>query len=298
MGEGDGGAAAVSDRTEIAWTDATWNPVRGCAPVSEGCRNCYAARMAHRFSGPGKPYEGLTRLTDHGPKWTGKVRLVPEVLGQPLRWRKPRRIFVNSMADLFHEEVPDEFIDRVSAVAAFCKQHTFLVLTKRSGRMRSHLAALGKSFTRLNAARPEGYALEWRGIPLVTWPLPNLWVGVTAENQARLDERLPDLLATPAACRFVSLEPLLGPVDLEDYLTPIDPCPGWPLGRPALDLAIVGGESGPGARPCRVEWVRSIVEQCRAARVPVFVKQIQIDGRTSKNLDEWPPDLRVREFPR
>jgi len=230
------------------------------------------------------PYEGLTRMTPHGPEWTGQVRLVPEVLDQPLRWKKPRRIFVNSMSDLFHENVTDEWLDRIFAVMALAKQHTFLVLTKRPERMRRWFTTTASGAKREvlvweTAGRPE----RWPG-----WPLPNVWIGVSVENQQAADERIPILLATPAALRFVSCEPCLGPIDLSRYLGAGEPgeigngrlhnspseCPTWyDWCNCVIDWVIVGGESGPGARPMHPDWVRSLRDQCREAGVPFFFKQ-------------------------
>lgn len=280
----------MSDRSKIEWTDATWTVTRGCSRVSRGCGGadgggCYAERMAHRFAGPGMPFEGLTRLTESGPRWTGALRLVPEALDLPLRWRKPRRVFVNSMSDLFHEDVPADFILAAFAVMILAPQHTFQVLTKRAARMAHLLGAEG------TAARLENTAkriARQRSQPIppgkcLRWPLPNVWLGVSVEDQAAADERIPHLLATPAAVRFLSCEPLLGPVDLTPYFRKLATSgPGWKLtGGLALEIAdrvpdwvIVGGESGPGARPCDVAWVRSIVEQCRAAGTACFVKQL------------------------
>ena len=289
--------------TKIEWTDTTWNPVRGCSIVSAGCTNCYAMKQAHRFSGPGGPYEGLTTVTRGGPVWTGDVRIVPELLDAPLRWRKPRRVFVNSMSDLFHDAIPDTFIDRVFAVMAMSDQHRFQILTKRPERMQRYLTSRGDR------------------------PLANVWLGVSIENQATADERIPLLLQTLAAVRFVSCEPLLGPIEL--------PAHDQSMGQSysPLDWVIVGGESGPGARPCDVRWIRSVVGHCKATRVPVFVKQLgakyqdahngiagshyrydrptqmQIHNREIGALmylrsrkggdpSEWPADLRVREFPK
>jgi protein gp37 len=285
--------------TRIQWTDETWNPVRGCSIVSEGCRHCYAMRQAHRFSGAGGPYEGLTRQTPSGPKWTGKIRLVPEVLDQPLRWRKPRRVFVNSMSDLFHEEVPDEFIDKVFAVMARAHEHTFQILTKRPERMRGYFE------------RPLQWAISQ------PYPLPNVWLGISCEDQATADERIPLLLQTPAAVRFLSCEPLLGPIDLYGYLSGNGRCFNQVGLTDAVDWVIVGGESGPGARPIDLAWVRVIVEFCRGTRTAVFVKQLGADPgftgaggpgthspirlllKDPKGGDpaEWPEELRVRQFP-
>ncbi len=293
--------------TKIGWTDKTWNPVRGCSVVSAGCENCYAMGQAHRFSGPGKAYEGLTRLTGHGPKWTGQVRLVPELLDQPLRWRKPKRIFVNSMSDLFHEDVPDEFIAAVFGVMALAHRHTFQVLTKRTERMCAFLSGeqkrgwITECLAAAYLAAPNAcdiYTLDARRAQAAAsrgWPLPNVWLGVSVENQKAADERIPELLETPAALRFVSCEPLLGPIDLNDdegnwlHVHPYpNPAADGYIGKhvdrrlrcsvcedqKVIDWVIAGGESGPGARPCNVEWIRSIVAQCREATVPTFVKQM------------------------
>lgn len=275
-------------------------------------------RQAHRFSGTRDlgggtqidgPYRGLTKMTKGGPVWTGKVRLVPELLDAPLRWRKPRRIFVNSMSDLFHEDVPDEFIAAVFGVMAAAPHHTFQVLTKRAERMRAWFewaarhphndgtgtiggpdAAMWKALTEhtgtlygLDADGDEGEALG-RALDR-PWPLPHVWLGVSVEDQKRADERIPLLLQTPAAVRWISAEPLLGPIDLR-YLQPGDPPTEINAvegthgvirphrGRgPRLDWVVVGGESGPGARPMHPDWARSLRDQCAAAGVPYFFKQ-------------------------
>ncbi len=333
----------MSRATAIEWTDETWNPVRGCALVSAGCANCYAMKQAHRFSGEGMPYEGLTELGPQGPRWTGKIKLVPEVLDAPLRWRKPKRIFVNSMSDLFHEEVPEWFIESVFVIMTRTPRHTYQILTKRPERMRD--------FMQRNSTGGRIFHLaDDRGVESGVWPRPNIWLGVSVEDQQTADERIPILLQTPAAIRFVSAEPLLGPVDLEqvrntallaegqDFLNVLKryawTCTGAEYYdscgiEPGLDWVIVGGESGPGARLCDVAWIRSIVEQCRAAAVPVFVKQlggrptysdpdhsiesdgwpdhvrwdtrrvcIQLSDNKGGDPAEWPKDLRVREMPR
>lgn len=288
----------MSDRTGIEWTDATWNPLRGCTRVSEGCRNCYAEHVAARFSCPGQPYEGLAQRTDKGPRWTGKVALVEDVLDQPLRWRRSRRIFVNSMSDLFHESVPDEWIDRIFAVMALAPQHQFQVLTKRPARMRAYLeqdrAINGAPWDRwTELAFSLGFNV--RGLRgsggLVERPLPNVWLGTSIEDQPTADARIPHLLATPAAVRFVSAEPLLGPVDgMYPYLSPAwtEDDPAWPkLGD--IDWLIVGGESGPGARPMHPDWARSLRDQCAAAGVPFFFKQWGewAPAGTSTNSAPW-----------
>lgn len=340
--------------TSIEWTEKTWNPVRGCSVVSPGCVNCYAMKQAHRFSSEGQPYHGLTKLTKAGPQWTGVVRTVEDVLLAPLSWRKSGRVFVNSMSDLFHEDVPDDFIDRVFAVMALAYQHTFQVLTKRPERMRAYVdLACGRiADTIIQFRRERGDTSVVVPLPHLEpgvewWPLPNVWLGVSAENQETADARIPLLLQTPAAVRWVSAEPLLGPVDLTDVVVRREgehhinalsmdddnPADDAEYGGACLDWVIVGGESGPKARPCDVAWIRSIVLQCKAAEVPVFVKQLgavpvmseaewraasttaMLNHRndklapagsgfvpllvSSKGGDpaEWPEDLRVREWP-
>jgi len=232
----------MSDATTIEWTDATWNPVRGCSRVSQGCVHCYAEGVARRFSGPGQPYEGL--INKHG-SWNGNIKFVDHVLEQPLRWRRPRRIFVNSMSDLFHENCTDEQIDRIFRVmdSTDGSRHTFQVLTKRPERMRDYMLR---------------YADKMMGPP------PNVWLGVSVENQAAYDERVPLLLETPAYVRFLSVEPLLGPVSIKVTDN---------LERPQLHWVIVGGESGPGARPMHPTWVRGLRHQCRTAGIAFFFKQ-------------------------
>jgi len=208
----------MSAITKIEWADRSWNCVRGCSIVSPGCRSCYAMKQAHRFSGPGRAYEGLTKLTERsGPQWTGKVVTVEDALLEPLSWRKPQRVFVNSMSDLFHEDVPDEFIDKVFAVMALAERHTFQILTKRPERMREWFDENGRDAVQHTVHYPQFD--RWRqSITLGQWPLPNVWLGVSAEDQQRADERIPLLLQTPASVRFVSCEPLLGPVDLSRWM--------------------------------------------------------------------------------
>src|SRR6266851_5143465 len=238
----------MSDRSHIEWTDATWNPLRGCTKVSPGCKHCYAETFAERFRGvPGHPYEQGFDL-----------RLVPEKLEDPLRWRKPRRVFVNSMSDLFHEDVPDEFIWQVFAVMANARQHTFQVLTKRADRL-AVLLATGRNAPYFYG-NVRGTAFRMKLSDSFTWPLPNCWIGVSCEDRKHGLPRLDLLRQTPAAVRFVSFEPLL-----EDLGTVALTGIGW---------AIIGGESGAGARRCDLAWIRGIVDQCRAAGVACFVKQL------------------------
>ena len=278
----------MADRTSISWTDASWNPLSGCSRVSEGCRNCYAEGMAARFNKPGQWGEGLATMvrTPDGkaaPRWTGEVRFNEGALDQPLRWRKRRRIFVNSTSDLFHEAVPDEWIDKVFAVMALSPQHTFQILTKRPERMREYMQpfdqrradSLGKMVVGLGYIGP---------LEALRWPLPNVWLGVSVEDQVTADVRIPYLLATPAAVRFISAEPLLGPLDLNnihrsqgEYIDAL-----WCeetteddhlFSGATIDWVIVGGESGPRARPMHPDWVRKIRDQCTDAAVPFHFKQ-------------------------
>ncbi len=293
--------------SKIEWTDRTWNPVTGCARVSPGCDHCYAIGQAHRFHRGTSPLP-LTERRDDRVDWTGRVELHDRRLDAPLRWRKPARVFVNSMSDLFHDDVPDEFIARVFAVMAATPQHTYQILTKRHGRMRSFL----QDRCRCPSGHGNGVHLkskiEWASTPhnpdyvsglepgiyhRMTWPLPNVWLGVSVEDQKRADLRIPALLDTPAAVRFLSCEPLLGPVDLlgqpdhgcdevgpaithdgfeirTDYGTGIEHDCDHQVG---IDWVIVGGESGSGARPMHPGWARQLRDQCTAAGVPFFFKQ-------------------------
>lgn len=303
--------------SRIEWTEATWNPVIGCSRVSEGCRHCYAETMAGRLALMGQAtYEGLTTGTGQKTRWTGVVRCLPERLSIPLGWRKPRRIFVNSMSDLFHPAVPFEFIAAVFGVMAACRQHTFQVLTKRPERAAAFFADLEASIERMvsidggaylrrpsraDAPLPihwvmDALAEEVPGLPYQeqvsrVWPLPNVWIGVSVENQTTADERIPLLLQCPAAVRWVSAEPLLGPVDLGAHMpTRLRPGHRWlpcvcaeidPADQPCLTCeartgirwVVAGGESGPGARPMHPDWVRSLRDQCQAAGVPFLFKQ-------------------------
>ena len=245
-------------KTRIEWADEVWNPVTGCTKVSEGCRHCYAERIMARFGG--------------GRKFTD-VQIHPDRLDDPLHWKKPRRVFVNSMSDLFHDKVSLWFIARVFAYMAACPEHTFMVLTKRPFTM--HWLVDNKDWA--DEVQKIFLGIVDNG-PTLKWPLPNVWLGVSVENQKAADERIPLLLATPAAVRFVSCEPLIGPVILREEWMPhydatqhyaIDP----PNYRDKISWAICGGESGPGARPMHPQWVRSLRDQCRDASVPFFFKQ-------------------------
>ena len=273
----------MSTDTSIEWATKTWGPVLGCRKVSAGCDNCYAIRTAHRLAhNPNRNladlYEGLTARPDDGLDWTGVVRTIPERLRDPLRWRKPERVFVNSQSDLFHHDVPDEFIAQVFAVMALTPQHTYQILTKRHARMRALLTSHGffdRVLVAANDLRVARGLPEPDGLFVLRMPLPNVWLGVSVENQPWADIRIPALVDTPAAVRWVSAEPLLGSLDLSEYVTCGADWPGHTCNPSCslLDWVVVGGESGPGARPMHPAWPRELRDQCVAAGVPFFFKQ-------------------------
>lgn len=355
--------------TAIEWTDKVWNPTVGCTRVSDGCRHCYAFELHDRRHAA---YRAGAKLPAQYAKPFKDVQLMPDRLDQPLHWRQPCRVFVNSMSDLFHEDVPDEFIDRVFAVMALAGEHTFQVLTKRPQRLRHYLdgwvhgqcprcSDYGMRCTHQKAYGADrvaracgamGFSLGMAAevnAAMLQLPLPHCWLGVSVEDQQRADERIPLLLQVPATVRFLSCEPLLGPIDtcLSNDLISCPHCHGF--GGPlhdgsspeerlfntctkqcvacggtgnALHWVIIGGESGPNARPCNLEWIRSLVQQCRKAGLACFVKQLgsrpvpqtmqdieliaashcgrRFIGFDPKggNPDQWPEDLRIREFPR
>ena len=242
----------MASTSKIEWTDATWNPITGCSMVSAGCTNCYAMRLAGSRLKNHPSRRGLTRPTAKGPTWTGDVRFNDQWLDQPLRWTRPRMVFVCAHSDLFHEDVPEEWIDRIFSVMALAPEHTFQLLTKRPGRMRRYLKRLHGE------------------------PFHNVWLGVSAEDQVTADERIPTLLGTPAAVRWLSAEPLLGPIDLTPWME--------------LDWVVCGGESGPGFRPMDAGWAAALKRQCQSAEVPFFMKQMS--GKA-----DIPAGLLVREYP-
>jgi protein gp37 len=257
----------MADHAAIEWTDATWNPIVGCKVLSAGCAHCYAMTLAGGRMKNHPTRAGLTTMTSAGPVWNGEVRLGSQgELTRPLRWRRPRKIFVCAHGDLFYDQVPLRWIDNVVATMALRPQHTFQVLTKRPERMRAYFGELyatrGERLIAAQHARAHarGY-LE----PLITalsggQPLPNVWLGVSAEDQEALDERVRELQATPAAIRFLSLEPLIAPTCVSEALDRID----W---------VILGGESGPKARPMHPNWARHIRAECSDAGVAFFFKQ-------------------------
>jgi protein gp37 len=296
--------------TTIEWTNETWNPVTGCTKVSPGCAHCYAEAIDRRFHKNGSFVPWTTKAQRDSDMRV--VELHRDRLEVPLRWKRPRMVFVNSMSDLFHEDVPDGFIAQVFAYMHEASWHTFQVLTKRP----ANACRVLKKIEQLN--------------PKV-WPLPNVWLGVSVENQRYAEERIPLLLQAPAVVRFVSCEPLLGEVDLREFLKGghelvravrhirrtghdcgsgyCDVCeatwgdritPEW-----GLDWTIVGGESGPKARPMRLEWARKLRDDCESAGVACFIKQMGSvlakewgsQDRKGGDMNEWPEEYRVREFP-
>ncbi len=310
----------MAARTSIEWSDATWNVITGCSRVSRGCGavdggGCYAERWAATRL---RNHPSRVGLTDEHGRWTGEVRFNSQWLDQPLRWQRPRRIFVCAHGDLFHESVPDAWIDQVFAAMALSPRHVFQVLTKRAARMRSYLHQRGRSSgpivdaicTKFGPPGARGMAAP----PVL--PLPNVWLGTSVEDQWTANERIPALLEAPAAVRWISAEPLLGPLDLQD----LRPHPGeaqvrydalrgihsYGLDcsgcRPRLDWVVAGGESGPRARPMDPDWARSLRDQCQVAGVPFFFKQWGgaaakaggrvLDGSTWDQLPAGPGALR------
>lgn len=271
--------------TKIEWTHGegyvgrTWNPTLGCDKVSAGCTNCYAIRQAFRMACMGRPeYSGLTyQRADGSMNWTGQVNLMHSRLNAPFGWKEPSMVFVDSMSDLFHEDVPDAFIAEVFGTMAYSPEHIYQVLTKRPERMRRFVS-------------------EWVDFRSV---LKNVWFGVSTEDQEQADARIPYLLDTPAAVRFLSVEPQLGDVELYDFVGTRRP------DNVGIHWVITGGESGPGARPYDPQWAVSLIRQCRLLGVPVFVKQmgakpvgLKLHSRKGNDWSEWPEELRVREFPK
>lgn len=321
----------MADKSNIEWTDASWTPIRAryknplgqtklgwhCEHVSPGCENCYSGEMNERRFGTGLPFKP-------GHRKDVDIFLDEKMLLAPLKWKRPRKIFVCSMTDLFGEFVPDEWIDKLFAVMALCPQHTFQVLTKRSKRMREYMTASGLQSRLADAANEFWLAHKKASMVLLKFsidvpgkvtvgtvtaftqfPFPHVWLGVSCEDQTRADERIPDLLATPAAVRFVSAEPLLGPIDfnklnwiggrkidaLSSYTSTPLAAPGYwqhePNDMPKLDWIIIGGESGLNARPMHPDWAGSIRDQCAAAGTAFFFKQ----------WGEWTPGENAKYAP-
>ena len=335
----------MSEGTKIQWTEETWNPTAGCSKISPGCKNCYAIKDAVRLSGNqnskiSEKYAGTVSWYNETGKanWTGRINLASlETLLKPYYWTRSRRIFVNSMSDLFHENIPFEWIDKVFSIMALSPQHTFQVLTKRAERMYEYF----ESF--------KFYPVYERGVTNGNWlrnilnedavtavakanfakGLPNVWLGVSVENQKTADERIPFLLKTPAKIRFLSCEPLLDKVQLFPAYLPCETIGGVELEN-FIDWVIVGGESGINPRPFHLEHGLQIIQQCKSANVPVFFKQagsfcvtenvnlfdfpeepkfadwgdsaasarIKFNDRKGGELTELPEEFRVRQFPK
>lgn len=276
--------------TKIEWTNETWNPIIGCSKISEGCINCYAEKMAHRLSMMAytKYYK---KVVSFGTGWNNNTYFVDQQLQKPFSWKKPRKIFVCSMGDLFHESVPFEWIDQVFDVISCCQQHTFQILTKRPERAFEYYKHLGQRLKNegLDSIPSQSNdILDWVGI------LPNLWIGVTCENQERANERIPILLEIPAKVHYLSCEPLLSDIRfpwfggwMPSYNNPDNL--GWD--EPAepmilgLDWVICGPETGQKARPIQKEWIENIYQQCKCANVPFFDKK-DILGLNLKQFPE------------
>jgi protein gp37 len=301
--------------TNIQWCDETWNVIVGCSRISSGCQQCYAATAAKSPRLQQFPqYQTVSN-------WDGTVQFVESQLIKPLHWKKTKNIFVCSMADLFHENVPFEWIDQVMAVIALCPQHTFQVLTKRTLRALEYFSQqslwvkwyeaaqnflwgeIGENFGGL--INLQQYFIDQ------PFPLPNLWLGTSTENQQMADKRIPILLQIPAAIRFLSCEPLLEEIDFRQagaIQKLISDSYEWELVNEDIQWIVVGGESGPNSRPCHIEWLESIVQQCHAAKTPVFVKQLGANAifggqrfktrdKKGGDIEEFPQELQVREFP-
>mgnify|MGYP001572364649 CR=1 FL=1 len=284
--------------TKIPWTDKVWNPVTGCTKIAAGCKNCYAEAMAKRF------WKGR-KFTD--------VRCHSDRLDIPLHWKKSRKIFICSMGDLFHEKVPFRFIDKVMAVIyqSFWLGHKFQILTKKPERMLEYFHDENLDGRILRIMRKKDWATKKALLTCEVRRMPHLWLGVSVSTQADADKNIPILLQIPAAVRFVSIEPMLQWIRIspeyfgylrtgkfrtrkaiKEYQVKYDKT------APKLNWIIIGCESGPGARLCELDDIRNVRDQCKEAGVPVFIKQIPINGKCSKNPAEWPEDMRVQEFPK
>ena len=289
--------------TKIPWTNETINPWVGCTKCADGCRECYAETMAWRLKCMGKP--AYQRVLNSKNKWNGNIVRQAGQLEKVLSWRKPRMIFWGSMTDIFHPKVPFEWIDPMMAVIALTPQHTHQILTKRPERMAEYFE--GVAALEVESERDMVIWDAWRAVYGEKlndriWPLPNLWLGTSISTQADTDKNIPILMQIPAAVRFISLEPMLERIDfygedgsfLHDFWQSelFDTNNGVAT---HLHQIIIGCESGPKRRPCRLEWVKDVIRQCDEAGVSVFVKQLDINGKVSHNPKEW---ARRQEFPK
>lgn len=311
----------MAESTTIQWSQATWNVVTGCSVVSPGCTpNCYAMRLAGTRLKNHPSRIGLTIPTKTGPVWTGEVRFNETWLDQPLRWKRSRMIFVCAHSDLFHENVPDEWLDRIFAVIALAPQHTFQILTKRPERMRAYLSNEATYQRILRAAEPVRAMRPHLGSIPISDPRhgafwPHVWHGTSVESQDWADKRIPELLATPSAVHWVSYEPALEGVDFHDLVCrETGSSTACPICLGGLEWIVVGGESAQNkpARAFDLAWARKVIAQCRRAGIAPFVKQlggnvidtssephrlISYRDKHGGDITEWPEDLRVREFP-
>lgn len=270
--------------SKIEWTEQTWNPIVGCSLASPGCTNCYAMKMAgrleamaHKGNARLKHYKGTTQKTKSGFAWTGKIGFNEDALLKPLKRKKPTIYFVNSMSDLFHPDVSDEIRDQIFAIMALCPQHTFQILTKRPDIMREYITSINTQNIISIAGEfdLEGcfrLDIDYKIGKIQIFPLPNVWLGTSVENQKYAEQRIPDLLATPAAVRFLSCEPLIGPIDFA-YCKDGLPDNMWESPLEDIDWVIVGGESGKGARAMHRDWARTIRDQCAAIGTDFYFKQ-------------------------
>jgi protein gp37 len=316
-------------KTEIAWCDYSWNPLVGCSKLSLGCQKCYAAEAAK--SARLQQFSQYQKVKE----WDGTIEFVENQLTKPLSWKSPKKVFVGSMSDIFHKNVKDEWLDKIFAVMAFARQHTFQVLTKRPKRMQQYLSDPA-TVDRIEEA---GYTFTHNMDCVNNWSLPNVWLGTSVENQQVAGDRIPLLLDSPAAVRFLSCEPLLEELNLisheregrsYNYLlntweTRRSGAGGAvaggrisPFYADGIDQIIIGGESGPGARPCHIDWIRSLVRQCQQTKTAVFVKQwgsnainstpyidgvvqnnfqVKLKNRKGGDITELPLDVQIREFP-
>lgn len=321
----------MANNSKIQWTESTWNPLAGCDPVSAGCRLCYAATMSYRLEAMGQEkYTGITKIVGNRKVFNGTLTFDYVALYKPISKKKPTMYFVNSMSDLFHKDVPVEFIDKVYAVMALTPQHTYQVLTKRPERMAEYFAmpdTLDRICTAANWMRASRGLMHLKCEYKMPWP--NVWHGTSTEDQKNADERIPHLLSVPSAVRFISYEPALGPISFEkwlyitapstagpwyDYTGKIKECTGYGgqafQSKPSnyIHQIIIGGESGAGSRPFDLRWAFDIVEECESAGVACFVKQmganpvyqgesLKLKDRKGGDMSEWPEALRVRQFP-
>lgn len=324
----------MGDKTGIEWTDATWNPMRGCTRVSEGCRNCYAEHVAARFCGEGAPYEGLVTIGPKGPRWNGKLREVTEKLDEPVRWKRPRMIFVNSMSDVFHEGVGVDYVAAVFGAMILARHHVFQLLTKRPARMldwlrniRTHTPDTFVQTCVQEFAKRTGRPIARHHVDDVERVLDHVMLGVSIEDQSSAEERLPYMAKIHreglrmGAVLWTSYEPALGPVRFSS-IPDLNKLSGDR--HPILDWVVVGGESGREARPFDLQWAKSTIDQCRTAGVACFVKQLgdkpiltdargrvwsksagdhhpvleKLTAKKAGAMAEWPLELQVRQLPR